>query len=383
MRNLLALSDNPEVSSVITYGCSAHLANLVSKDIRDESIIEKIKKVIKYFRNHKDPRAKYLKAGGTNLVLPCDVRWNSVRDCLESFVKNYSVLTEVVSTYKHAINDEIYKIIIEDNLLGISQFLIRKLNVVGKNLAKLQSDNCFLSEAFELWTDMKEFFDINSNDSIDDINADLMNFNERYELALSVYHVIANMLDPRYKGNRITAEQRQNALKYLKKENGIFIAELIKFNGETGPYLSSFFDPDALKNTNPYIWWKGIANIPDEFRNFCLSLFSCVSSSGGIERIFSTFGIVHTKLRNRLQVQKTGKLVAIFKNLNQHKHEFAGQSRKRKLRRNMRGTNNGNTTGEATNTDEENDVEAPESEVDFAESFSESEAEIDEIFESE
>lgn len=47
-------------------------------------------------------------------------------------------------------------------------------------------------------------------------------------------------------------------------------------------------------------------------------LFTAVASSPGIERIFSTYGLVHTKIRNRLGVEKSSKLVAICKSLNKH-----------------------------------------------------------------
>ena len=46
------------------------------------------------------------------------------------------------------------------------------------------------------------------------------------------------------------------------------------------------------------------------------SLMSAVSSSAGVERVFSTFGLVHSKIRNRLGTEKAGKLVFIFKLLN-------------------------------------------------------------------
>lgn len=43
---------------------------------------------------------------------------------------------------------------------------------------------------------------------------------------------------------------------------------------------------------------------------------AAVNSSASIERIFSKFGLVHSKLRNRLGVEKAGKLVIIFRVLN-------------------------------------------------------------------
>jgi len=44
-------------------------------------------------------------------------------------------------------------------------------------------------------------------------------------------------------------------------------------------------------------------------------LHTAIASSTGIERLFSAFGLVHTKLRNRLGIEKASKLVTILKAL--------------------------------------------------------------------
>ena len=45
-------------------------------------------------------------------------------------------------------------------------------------------------------------------------------------------------------------------------------------------------------------------------------LLCAAASTANIERIFSTFGLVHSKLRNRLGIEKAGKLVFMYKILN-------------------------------------------------------------------
>jgi hypothetical protein len=45
-------------------------------------------------------------------------------------------------------------------------------------------------------------------------------------------------------------------------------------------------------------------------------LLTAIASSASIERIFSTFGLVHSKLRNRLGTEKAAKLVFLFKHFN-------------------------------------------------------------------
>lgn len=49
---------------------------------------------------------------------------------------------------------------------------------------------------------------------------------------------------------------------------------------------------------------------------FLVKLHSCPASSASIERIFSVFGLIWTKLRNKLGDEKVEKLVKIYKYLN-------------------------------------------------------------------
>ena len=47
-----------------------------------------------------------------------------------------------------------------------------------------------------------------------------------------------------------------------------------------------------------------------------MSLFSATASSAGVERVFSSFGLVHSKLCNWLGTENAGKLVFLFRALN-------------------------------------------------------------------
>ena len=46
-------------------------------------------------------------------------------------------------------------------------------------------------------------------------------------------------------------------------------------------------------------------------------LLTAVASSAGVERIFSSFGLVHSNIRNRFGIEKAGKMVFRFKLFNQ------------------------------------------------------------------
>jgi len=49
----------------------------------------------------------------------------------------------------------------------------------------------------------------------------------------------------------------------------------------------------------------------------CYQLFSATATTAGLERIFSSYGLVHSKLRNKLGNKKAAKLTFLFKHLNQ------------------------------------------------------------------
>ena len=87
MRRELHNEDDTKLSSLITYGCSAHIANLLAHDLDNQTARNHVVQVIKYIRNNHSAAAQFKKAGGMKLQLPGDTRWNSVSDALESYLK--------------------------------------------------------------------------------------------------------------------------------------------------------------------------------------------------------------------------------------------------------------------------------------------------------
>ena len=53
-----------------------------------------------------------------------------------------------------------------------------------------------------------------------------------------------------------------------------------------------------------------------EMIDIITNLLTSVASSASVERIFSTFGFVNSAVRNRLGIDKAGKLVFLFRALN-------------------------------------------------------------------
>ena len=83
------------------------------------------------------------------------------------------------------------------------------------------------------------------------------------------------------------------------------------------------FSKNTVEMQTPSQWWiavdarnkklSGEHKLPDGFCEYVSKLHDCPASSGSIERIFSTFGFVWSKVQNRLGSLKAQKLVKVYR----------------------------------------------------------------------
>ena len=63
--------------------------NLLAKDVEIPGIKEHVVVIMKYFRNTHLPSAWFKSAGRKKLIMPQEVRWNTLADCLEYYIENW------------------------------------------------------------------------------------------------------------------------------------------------------------------------------------------------------------------------------------------------------------------------------------------------------
>jgi len=80
---------------MFVFGCNTHLLNLIGKEITDGNLIEKVKKIQHFFKDHDYTREELRKLKGFQPVFPCDTRWNSQFACLQNYLKNHSIYFEI------------------------------------------------------------------------------------------------------------------------------------------------------------------------------------------------------------------------------------------------------------------------------------------------
>lgn len=129
------------------------------------------------------------------------------------------------------------------------------------------------------------------------------------------WHLLAYLLHPKYRGENLNYEQKEKAIAWLQKINPLFVTYAINFELKEKPFPDTLFEDQVIKTVDANKWWRSIARVCDISNDFCklvAHLQTCPSSSAAIERIFSNFSFVHSKTRNRLQIDRASKLVYCY-----------------------------------------------------------------------
>lgn len=301
-----------ENADLLTYGCSAHYVNLIENEVTPQTVLKHIVEVQKFFRNHHQPHGWLKETDGAVPQLPNSTRWNSQLDCVDTFIKNYHKYVQIHSEHTDDIPNNIAKIIDNVQIYKESLNLIKQLKEVSRVLDLLQSDSTNLSHAVELWLDLVESSDLESYKEI---------ILKRMNQALQPFHYLANIMDPKYRGRRLSASQEDEAEQWVMEKHPNYLPYILAFKiADAEYYPASIFSEDVVCMFQSAKWWNIVAvrtekrnKLPKEFCSFISNLLSCPASSAAIERIFSTFGMVWSKLRNRLGIERATKLVKVYK----------------------------------------------------------------------
>ena len=141
----------------------------------------------------------------------------------------------------------------------------------------------------------------------------------RANQALTNYHTLAYMLCPRNETYpQLPSAMYDEARNYLAENYPAHIAYMAAFEvQDTTLYPKSLFNSELRRVLTPTKYWQWARKVctlkeAKDFCDFMENLYTCPASSAGLERIFSSFGLVHTKLRNRLSKERVIKLVKVY-----------------------------------------------------------------------
>ncbi|CAN6721791.1 unnamed protein product [Malus baccata var. baccata] len=100
--------------------------------------------------------------------------------------------------------------------------------------------------------------------------------------------------------------------------------QLDLYNDKRGPFVDSMAMQTGKKRT-PTAWWERFGHKTLELRKFDVQVLSLTCSALGCERNWSTFSMIHTKRRNKLEHKRLNALAYV-------KYNLALQQRSKKMR---------------------------------------------------
>ncbi|KAI6651282.1 hypothetical protein LOD99_5430 [Oopsacas minuta] len=154
--------------------------------------------------------------------------------------------------------------------------LYDQLKPIATSLDKLQGEKSNVAGSCEEWMKLIQ---------LDELTSHLGKIQKRFKQATTPTHFLANMINPKYMGQRLSCEQQEEARGLLIQLNASLLPQLYQFQAKEPPFPASIFEcTDAL---NPVTWWKAIKKsknlVADEFCDLAINLLILPSSSASIE----------------------------------------------------------------------------------------------------
>lgn len=274
--------------------CNSHTANLLAKELVSENIAGKVQSVLKEFSSP-DLENALLKSGGKRVILAGETRWCSFRDSFVNYLENLKTMRTIIAgatTFK----PNITKLVFDEHLKTQVEDSVTLFNPVCQLINKLQATQASIADAAEEWMQLSlpEGFDNYTP-----------NLKKRQKMALNLYSLAANYLHPVYRGKKLDETQ-------LKEVNN-FLIDNLDSEGLDG--LQDFKnDRNIFRKLNDKsitkvrTFWELAENHYPSLSRLAIKLNTIPASSAQLERLFSNWSFVHSRIRNRL-TEKNSKML--------------------------------------------------------------------------
>jgi len=85
---------------IISYGCNAHLFNLLGVKFTDQDLQDKVTFVQKFMKYHHFTSAEIEISGAKRPIIPGTTRWNSQLDCFSNYQHNHAKYLGIIRKMK-------------------------------------------------------------------------------------------------------------------------------------------------------------------------------------------------------------------------------------------------------------------------------------------
>ena len=147
--------------------------------------------IVKYFRNTHMSAVWYKAASSKALVMPQDVRWNTMADCLASYLQKWPIILQVCEKHRGEIDMNIANKVKHIGIKQNAEDFLFRLKLISVALNHAQSDTCMISETVQIWNDREKTFEGN-----DQPISVIKHVKDHYNQGMTDSLLFANLLDP-------------------------------------------------------------------------------------------------------------------------------------------------------------------------------------------
>ena len=248
---------------VFTFGCQAHLLNLAANDLQEKhkAVVAKIVDVLKAFRNVHELSAALVERDVGKPPLPGETRWCSARDAFKYYDENWTTLADIASQ-KLRLGDPHRMVLESIQIRRSASELFTMFDVLAKGLNRMQRRETTIGKAVDIWLDVLQEFPKGANKTF---------VEERSKNALKTpFFLLANILDHRYQGKRLSKEQMALAHEYVHNVGPEQSDAFAQYLAKDPPFKPYMFDQKVL----PTSWWKTglVLGFPDCLASLSIAL---------------------------------------------------------------------------------------------------------------
>lgn len=240
--------------------------------------------------------------------LPGDTRWNSSSDA-DTYIRNRPFMLMIAAQNEDIIESRIRNIIYNVGLFSEAKHLHSQLEPIADALNRLQGDATSIADACEVWLSLL------SSRSLEPYKEKV---EKRFHQAMTPCHYLANIMHPLFKGKKLKPCHISEAQDMMMKFHPDLLPDFLTLLSDTMKLPKALQDEKTMTSIKPGVWRicaERSKLFQDTFCQCAQKLLQMPASSASIERIFSNFGLIQTKLRNKPGVEKAGKLVFCYRML--------------------------------------------------------------------
>ena len=245
---------------------------------------------------------------GKKLILPSEVRWNTIHDWPAVYLELWPCLMQIVEEHRNSFSNDIYNLITNMGLKRSIEEYKEILHPIYVALDKMQSSSATLSDAFIIWSELCK--DLNEKLSEDKQKM----LADRRKMNSTPAHLPSFYLDPKYFDEKfLDVDEQNSALELARETDPPLLTVIVQNRGKVAPFLKPFYD--TAKSVSAKDLWN-IVDIDQDLKEIIQGFLTCNPSTAPLESLCSTYGWIHDEHRNRMGNEKASKLLFCFKTLN-------------------------------------------------------------------